>query len=117
MLMIDVLYQMRVETRKLFVNCCRVHPDRCLQLLAFALDQLPQPLSTGAIRRYLHCIPYPILSASYHAAVLHHTAIPSIPPSHDARYVDRSALHSDHTIEIVGTSYLSSIVYRDYSLM
>jgi len=33
------------EVRKLFVNCCRVYPDRCLELIVAVLCSLPQPLS------------------------------------------------------------------------
>jgi hypothetical protein len=33
--------------RKLFVNCCRVVPQACLDLIGYALQSLPQPLSSG----------------------------------------------------------------------
>jgi hypothetical protein len=39
--------QAKKEVRKLFVNCCRVHPEPCLQLISMALSALNQPLSTG----------------------------------------------------------------------
>jgi hypothetical protein len=42
-------FQAKKEVRRLFVNCCRVHPEPCLQLISMALSALPQPLSTGKI--------------------------------------------------------------------
>lgn len=36
------------EIRKLFVNCCRVFPEPCLDLITFVLSSLPQPLSSAA---------------------------------------------------------------------
>jgi hypothetical protein len=33
--------------RKLFVNCCRVRPDRCLELLCAVMSSQPLPLSQG----------------------------------------------------------------------
>jgi len=45
----------RAEVRKLFVNCCRVRPDRCLQLLAAAMQSQPMPFSTA---------PFPPLEAA-----------------------------------------------------
>jgi hypothetical protein len=46
--------QAKKEVRKLFVNCCRVHPEPCLQLISMALSALNQPLSTGNTHKY-HC--------------------------------------------------------------
>eukprot|EP01034_Spumella_vulgaris_P022267 gene22267-28381_t len=43
------------EVRKLFVNCCRVHPERCLELVGAVLTALPQPISKA---------PFPPLEAA-----------------------------------------------------
>jgi hypothetical protein len=42
-----LLLQAVGEVRKLFVNCCRVRPDRCLELLGAILNGQPQPFSKG----------------------------------------------------------------------
>ena len=39
--------QAKNEVRKLFVNCCRVYPDRCLELIVAVLTSFPQPWSSG----------------------------------------------------------------------
>lgn len=33
--------------RVLFVNCCRIYPQQCLDVINLALHSLPQPLSQG----------------------------------------------------------------------
>ena len=43
------------QVRKLFVNCCRVYPEICLQMIASVFSSLPQPLYTA---------PFPVLEAS-----------------------------------------------------
>jgi len=45
----------RNEIRKLFVNCCRVKPGRCLEMLAAVMSAQPQPLSSA---------PFPALDAA-----------------------------------------------------
>eukprot|EP01041_Mallomonas_annulata_P000123 gene123-184_t len=52
----------RKEIRRIFVNISRIYPEPCLQLLASAFSNLPQPLSTSpfppleAALRLLHAI-------------------------------------------------------------
>ncbi len=48
----QISYQAKREVRKLFVNCCRVHPERCLELVGAVLTALPQPISQGTDRVY-----------------------------------------------------------------
>jgi hypothetical protein len=36
-----------MEVRKLFVNCCRVYPERCLELIVAVMCSFPQPWSNG----------------------------------------------------------------------
>jgi hypothetical protein len=46
-LLFYLISQAKNEVRKLFVNCCRVRPDRCLELLCAVMSSQPLPLSTG----------------------------------------------------------------------
>eukprot|EP01038_Epipyxis_sp_PR26KG_P005330 gene5330-7396_t len=49
------IIEMKSNVRKLFVNCCRVYPQRCLDLITAIFESLPQPLSQA---------PYPMLEAA-----------------------------------------------------
>ena len=47
---------MKGNVRKLFVNCCRIHPDQCLHMIQAVFQSLPQPLSAGKYNgRLLFC--------------------------------------------------------------
>mmetsp|Transcript_17919 Transcript_17919/g.29970 ORF Transcript_17919/g.29970 Transcript_17919/m.29970 type:complete len:1075 (-) Transcript_17919:108-3332(-) len=53
----DVAAEMEAKSqvRKLFVNCCRVYPAVCLEMIQSVFSSLPQPLYTA---------PFPVLEAS-----------------------------------------------------
>ena len=47
--------QAKNEVRKLFVNICRVRPDRCLDLLNAVMSAQPQPFSAGELLVLVCC--------------------------------------------------------------
>lgn len=50
-----LVIEAKKDVRKIFVNCCRVYPENCLQLITAVLSSLPQPLSI---------VPFPALEAA-----------------------------------------------------
>ena len=53
--MVAAEMEAKSQVRKLYVNCSRVYPEVCLQMLANVFDSLPQPLYTA---------PFPVLEAA-----------------------------------------------------
>lgn len=52
---VGIEMEAKSQVRKLFVNCCRVYPEVCLNMIASVFSSLPQPLYTA---------PFPVLEAA-----------------------------------------------------